>query len=103
MRWIRPYCQSSTVAKAQAPVKIIQRRSGAPSAIAFSRAGDMAIALMPYSSDRSGILRALNMNLTRSVSARHLGTRSVAPRRKGIGAPSVNGAYPRDVEQETAA
>ena len=53
-RWIRPYCHSSTAAKAQAPVKISQCRSGALSAAAVSWLGGKAMTLMPHvSSSRS--------------------------------------------------
>jgi hypothetical protein len=48
IRCMRPYCHNSTAAKTQAPVKIIQRNSGAASAVAaaVSRAGEKAMTLM---------------------------------------------------------
>src|ERR1700682_801143 len=57
MRWMRPYCQSNTAAKPQAPVKIIQRNSGAPSGVAAaaSRAGEKAMTLIPNVSSRPNL------------------------------------------------
>jgi hypothetical protein len=61
---MRPYCHNSTAAKTQAPVKIIQRNSGAASAVAaaVSRAGEKAMTLMPNVS--------VNPNLSEGRSAR---------------------------------